>query len=268
MLSWLCIFYFEKCVTQSIKVPFENKAADPTSPELWSPCLSFSFSLSFFLPFFRLNSWSTEALWVHFFAWASKTRSGRRSASSPHWEGTWGLREQSKSCVRGFIGFLCKPRNISLFLSSLFFLLYFLIIQPQTIRFQSIIRSVPSLSWRHSSWGYPWILLGLDPGSYHQKGQEITSVDERVEKREPLCTAGESVNWYNHYIKQWGVLKKIKNRTTIWSNNSISGYLSREEGKKEILILKDICIHSPLSCSLLDYLQWTKYRNNLCPSIN
>ena len=50
MLSWLCIFYFEKCVTQSIKVPFENKAADPTSPELWSLCLSFFFSLS--LPFF------------------------------------------------------------------------------------------------------------------------------------------------------------------------------------------------------------------------
>ena len=69
--------------------------------------------------FFRLILWSAEALWVHFPAWASKTLSRRRSVPSPHWEGTWGLREQSKPRVRDFIGFLCKPRNISLFLSPL-----------------------------------------------------------------------------------------------------------------------------------------------------
>ena len=40
--------------------------------------------------------------------------------SSLHWEGACGLREQSKSHIRGFIGFLCKPRNISLFFSPLF----------------------------------------------------------------------------------------------------------------------------------------------------
>ena len=77
--------------------------------------LSLSLSL-----FFRLIPWSTEALWVYFPAWASKTLSRRRSASSPHREGTWGLCEQSKSHVRGFTGFLCKPRNISLFLSFTF----------------------------------------------------------------------------------------------------------------------------------------------------
>ena len=83
------IFYFEKCVTQSIKVPFENKAADPTSPELWSLCLSlFFFFLSLSPFFFRQTPWSTKALWVHFFAWVSKTRSGRRSVSSPNQEGT------------------------------------------------------------------------------------------------------------------------------------------------------------------------------------
>ena len=71
------------------------------------------------------------------------------------------------------------------------------------------------------------------------KRQEITSSDEHVEKREPLCTAGESVNWHNHYRKQWGVLKKNKKqiyhiiqqfhfRVFIWAG---------EEGKKEILIL-------------------------------
>ena len=98
MLSWLCIFYFEKCVTQSIKVPFKNKAADPTSAELWSLCLSFSLSLSLFF-FFRLTPWSTEALWVHFFAWASKTRSGRRPVSSPRGEGVLHLHPTERAPV-------------------------------------------------------------------------------------------------------------------------------------------------------------------------
>ena len=117
MLSWLCmtfIFHFWKYVTQGIKAPSENKAADPFHLSWVSLCHSFSLS-----SFFRLISWSAEALWVHFFARASKTLSRRRSVSSLHREGTCGLREQSKSCVRGFIGFLCEPRNISLFLSPL-----------------------------------------------------------------------------------------------------------------------------------------------------
>ena len=76
--------------------------------------LSLSLSL-----FFRLIPWSAEALWVHFPARASKTLLRRHSVPSTHREGTWGLCEQSKPCVRGFIGFLCKPRNISLFISPL-----------------------------------------------------------------------------------------------------------------------------------------------------
>ena len=78
-------------------------------------------SLSLYL-FFRLIPWSSaDALWIHFPAWASKTLSRRHFACSLHWEGTWGLCEQSKPCVGGFIGFLRKPRNISLF-SLLYFL--------------------------------------------------------------------------------------------------------------------------------------------------
>ena len=80
--------------------------------------LSPSFPLSLPL-FFRLIPRSAEALWVHFPAWASKTLSRRRSVPSPHRESAWGLREQNKPLVRDFIGFLCKPRNISLFLSPL-----------------------------------------------------------------------------------------------------------------------------------------------------
>ena len=78
--------------------------------------LSFSLSLSLSL-FFRLIPWSAEALWVHFPARASKTLSRRCSVTSPHREGAWGLHKQSKPHARGFIGFLRKPRNISLFLS-------------------------------------------------------------------------------------------------------------------------------------------------------
>ena len=33
---------------------------------------------------------------------------------------------------------------------------------------------------------------------------QITNVVESVEKREPSCTVGGNVNWYNHYGKQFG----------------------------------------------------------------
>ena len=96
----------------------------PLLHQSFGPCV---FSLSLSLPlllclslslFFRLILWSTETLWVHFPARASKTLSRR---PSPHQEGAWGLREQSKPRVRDFIGFLHKPRNINLFLSPLLF---------------------------------------------------------------------------------------------------------------------------------------------------
>ena len=62
----------------------------------------FSLSLSLF---FRLISWSTESLWVHFPARASKTLSRRCSAPSSHREGAWGLREQSKPLAGALLAF-------------------------------------------------------------------------------------------------------------------------------------------------------------------
>ena len=44
----------------------------------------------------------------------------RRSAYSLGQEGACGLGERCKFLVWNFIGFLCKPRNISLFLSYIF----------------------------------------------------------------------------------------------------------------------------------------------------
>ena len=82
------------------------------------PCVFLSFSLSL-----RLTLWSTEARWAHFLA--------RRL--TPSWEGALCLHplerapgaymKQCKLCVKSFIGFLRKPRNISLFLSLFYFLI-------------------------------------------------------------------------------------------------------------------------------------------------
>ena len=41
-----------------------------------------------------------------------------------------------------------------------------------------------------------------------KKRQGITSIDDDVEKREDLCTVGESVNWCCHYGKQCGSSSK------------------------------------------------------------
>ena len=93
----------------------------PTS--LVNPCLFFSFLFFFSLTlFFRLIPWSIEALCVHLSAWVSKTWTGRRSASSlPRETGRAPVASvnRASSLSQGFIGFLCKPRNIGLFLPSI-----------------------------------------------------------------------------------------------------------------------------------------------------
>ena len=83
--------------------------------------------------FFRLIPWNAETLWVHFPARASKTLSRRRSVPSPHREGTWGLREQSKPRAGALLAF-CVNQGIS----ASFSILYFLIGWLRTTRFWSI----------------------------------------------------------------------------------------------------------------------------------
>ena len=89
--------------------------------------LSLSFSLSL-----RLFFWSAEGLWVHFPAQASKTLLRRHSAPSPHREGNWGLRHQSKPLAGALLAF-CVNQGIS----ASFSLLYLLIGWLGTTRFQS-----------------------------------------------------------------------------------------------------------------------------------
>ena len=64
------------------------------------------------------TSWREQT--AQYLGISQKTLSRRCSGPSPHQEGAWGLREQSKPWARGFIGFLRKPRNINLFLSIFF----------------------------------------------------------------------------------------------------------------------------------------------------
>ena len=46
------------------------------------------------------------------------------------------------------------------------------------------------------------------------KSLQTINAGKGVEKKEPSCTVGGNVNWYNHYREQYGGLKKIKNRAT------------------------------------------------------
>ena len=69
-------------------------------------------------------------------------------------------------------------------------------------------------------------------------------------KRDVLARCGENWSlmhcWYSHYGKQYGGFSKIKNRTTIWSSNSTSGYVHKGN---ETGFLKNIC--TPLFISVL-----------------
>ena len=66
---------------------------------------------------------------------------------------------------------------------------------------------------RSTSWK-PWIIMEMQIKTTvisHltavrkaiSKRQETTNVGEKVEKGEPLYTAGGSLNWYSHYGKQY-----------------------------------------------------------------
>ena len=49
-----------------------------------------------------------------------------------------------------------------------------------------------------------------------------------MEKSEPLCMIGGTIIGANTIENSMMISQKIKNRTTIWSSNSTSKYLSKE----------------------------------------
>jgi len=48
------------------------------------------------------------------------------------------------------------------------------------------------------------ITYRLTLSEWPSRSLQIINAGEGVEKREPLCTVGENVNWCSHYVKQYG----------------------------------------------------------------
>ena len=101
--------------------------------------------MSFFpsLSLFQANSLEHRNRCAHSPAWASKALSRRCTVPSTPREGTRCLLEQREPCIKDFIGFLCKPRNISLFL----FLFHFLIFNSGPPG-SSPLKDLNRTSWR------------------------------------------------------------------------------------------------------------------------
>ena len=77
------------------------------------------------------------------------------------------------------------------------------------------------------------------PARLLSKRQQIIILGENVEKRKHSHTVVGNVNWCSCYGTIWNKIpQKIKKRTTIWSSNSTSRYLSK--ANKKTLIRKDI----------------------------
>ena len=79
------------------------------------------------------------------------------------------------------------------------------------------------------------------------------SVGEDVEKKEPMYTIGENVNWCGHHEKQYGGLffffltLSILKETTKQSSNSPSWYLPQENKNTN----SKRCTHSYVYCSII-----------------
>ena len=88
------------------------------------------------------------------------------------------------------------------------------------------------------------------------KRQEITSVGEDVEKKEPSYAVGGNVTGVATMENGMKIPQKIKNRTIKWLSYSTSGYLAKEY---ENTFKK---IYTPL-CSSQHYLKQPRYKSNL-----
>ena len=86
-----------------------------------------------------------------------------------------------------------------------------------------ILKCKSKPQWHTTSHLSEWLSL---------KRQQIKGVDEDVEKRKSLYTAGNFVNWYSHFGKQFGISsKKLKIELPHNSGTLTYGYLSKENKK-------------------------------------
>ena len=68
--------------------------------------------------------------------------------------------------------------------------------------------------------------ISVKVATFTNEGSQVK--ESGVEKMEPLSSSGGIVNRCSHCRKYCGWSTKIKNRTTIWSSNLLSGYIFKE----------------------------------------
>ena len=73
-----------------------------------------------------------------------------------------------------------------------------------------------------------WCSPTSHPSEWLLSKKQGTSVGRNAEKTGLSCTVGGNLNWCTNSGKQYEVSSKIQNRTVIWSRNSTSRYLRKE----------------------------------------
>lgn len=72
-----------------------------------------------------------------------------------------------------------------------------------------------------------WDIISPLLGWWFSKRKEL-SIGRSVKKRKPSSAVGRDINWCSHMEKSMGeVLKKIKNKTNMWSRNPTSGHVPK-----------------------------------------
>ena len=95
-----------------------------------------------------------------------------------------------------------------------------------------------------------------------KKTQEITSIGEAAEKREPLCTLGRMVNWCSHYEKLWRFLRTLKIKLPYDPAILLLGIYLK---KMKTLTGKDICTPMFIAALFTIAKIWKQPK---CPSID
>ena len=55
-----------------------------------------------------------------------------------------------------------------------------------------------------------------------------------IKQYKSYCTDGENVNWYSQYGEQYeDSLKKLENKTTIWTKNPTAGHIPSENHNRK-----------------------------------
>ena len=104
-----------------------------------------------------------------------------------------------------------------------------------------------------------------------QRKWKITSVDEIVEKLEPLCIAGGNVKWCSHCGKQFGGSSKVKCGISVWFSNFTSRNIpkrieSRDSNRYLSTNVPNSIIHNSqkMETTQMSLIRWMDEQNMVC----